>query len=95
MISYEGNDREPTKFKAALSADLMYKLVSAVSRYDQVMGPLLWELCNAIFVDFESVEARFEKDPNSLMLKELVRCPTYLELAHQLHDRLEEVSIVS
>lgn len=93
MISYEGNDREPTKFKAALSADLMHKLVSSVSRYDQVMGPLLWELCNAIFVDFESVEARFEKDPNSLMLKELVRCPTYLELAHQLHDRLEEMTV--
>lgn len=91
MVSYEGADREPTKFKAALCADLLAKLTSTISRYGRVMDPLLWELCNCIFVDFEKVENRFKHDRNNLMLKELVRAPTYLELAHQLHDRLEEV----
>lgn len=95
MISYDGSDREPTKFKAALSADLMMKLVSSVSRYGNIMRPLLWELLNCIFVDYGRVEERFMHDPNSLMLKELVRCPTYLELAHQLHDRLEEVRLLT
>ncbi len=91
MISFDGADKEPTKFKAALSADLLTKLTSSMERKGRVMDPLIWELCNCIFVDFEKIESRYKHDPSNLMLKELVRAPTYLELAHQLHDRLDEV----
>lgn len=91
MINFEGEGRDPSKFKAALAADLLMKLTDAMGRYAPIARPLIWELCNCIFLDYPSAEARFRHDPKQLMLKELVRTPTYLEQAHQLQDRLEEV----
>lgn len=52
------------------------------------MEPLLWEMCNCIFVEFPEHETRFTGEN---FLSNLLSVRTFFELYQEAHDALEDV----
>lgn len=53
-----------------------------------MMEPLLWEICNCLFVEFPEQESRFTAEN---FLNNLLGVRTYFELYQEAHDALEDV----
>lgn len=92
MVNYEGAGDEPTRFKAAAAVDMMLKMCQHLGKYADLIKPILWELCNCIFVDFKPVEKKLNAHPDNA-LKELVRTSTYFEHCAELVNRVETMQV--
>lgn len=92
MVNYEGAGDEPTRFKAAAAVDMMLKMCQHLGKYADLIRPILWELCNCIFVDFKPVEKKLTTHPDHA-LKELVRTSTYFEHCAELVNRVETMQV--
>lgn len=91
MKAYDGEaNLFPTRIKAAISADLLFKLSRCMGRFSSIMNPLLWELLNCIFVDFPVAEARV---PPERLLSALSDNETFFENCEEMRNRIEELEI--